>query len=236
MANILNIETSTSVCSVALTINGEVVSLQESNTKNSHSELITKYSNNAVAESGLKLTDLDAVAVSKGPGSYTGLRIGVSTAKGFCYGLGTPLIAVNTLEAMANGMRKLPELNSTASNTIICPMIDARRMEVYTALYSVNLKELEATSAKIITNDSFGDLLKDNKIIFGGDGSQKCKDLLIHQPNAIFIDNFLPSASYIGDLAEQKFAKKEFEDTAYFEPYYLKDFVAGVPKVKGLRM
>jgi tRNA threonylcarbamoyladenosine biosynthesis protein TsaB len=236
LAKILNIESSTSVCSVALAIDGKVISLQESNTKNSHSELITIFSHNAVTESGLSFTDLDAVAVSKGPGSYTGLRIGVSTAKGFCFGLEIPLIAIGTLEAMANGMFKLPELINIKANSMLCPMIDARRMEVYTALFSNNLQEIESTSAKIIDSDSFDNILHNNTIVFGGDGVAKCKEVLQHQQNAVFLDDFHPSSNYMCNLSEQKFANGDFENTAYFEPYYLKDFVAGIPKVKGLRM
>ncbi|MBC8319967.1 MAG: tRNA (adenosine(37)-N6)-threonylcarbamoyltransferase complex dimerization subunit type 1 TsaB [Bacteroidetes bacterium] len=236
MAKILNIETSTRVCSVALSIDGKVVSVQESHTKNSHAELITLFSNKVVTAAGLKFTDLDAVSVSKGPGSYTGLRIGVSTAKGFCYGLEIPLISIGTLKAMAIGMKNNFQYNNDLINTLFCPMIDARRMEVYTALFSSTLDEVEITSAKIIDSDSFGDYLSANKLIFAGDGALKCKETLSHHPNAVFIDDFHPSATYLCEIAEQKFHKKEYENTAYFEPFYLKNFVAGIPKVKGLRM
>lgn len=235
MAKILNIETSTSVCSVALSINGEVVTIQESFTKNSHAELVTLFSQKVVADAGLTFTDLDAVSVSKGPGSYTGLRIGVSTAKGFCFGLEIPLISIGTLAAMAAGMKsKLNNINDIGS-TLFCPMIDARRMEVYTALFSSSLDEVEPTTAKIIDKDSFSNQLSGHKIFFGGDGAAKCKDILAHQPNAVFMEDFHPSATYLSKIAELKFRKNEFEDTAYFEPYYLKDFVAGIPRVKGLR-
>jgi len=235
LAKLLNIETSTGVCSVALSIDGEVVAIQESFTKNSHAELITIFSQKVVTEAGLKFSDLNAVVVSKGPGSYTGLRIGVSTAKGFCFGLDIPLISIGTLTAMATGM--INKLNSFAesNNTLFCPMIDARRMEVYTALFSSNMDEVKQTTAKIIDKDSFRDQLSSYKIIFGGDGAAKCKVILDYQPNAVFMEDFHPSAAYLSTIAEQKFRDKEYENTAYFEPYYLKDFVAGIPRVKGLR-
>lgn len=235
MAKILNIETATSVCSVALSIDGEVVSVQESHTINSHSELITLFSQKVVSDAGLKFFDLDAVSVSKGPGSYTGLRIGVSTAKGFCYGLEIPLISIGTLTGMAAGMRNKLDYNTASNNTLFCPMIDARRMEVYTALFAISLDEVKHTTAKIIDKNSFSDYLSTYKLIFAGDGAAKCKDILDYQPNAVFVDDFHPSATYLCKIAEQKFLEKEYENTAYFEPYYLKDFVAGIPKVKGLR-
>lgn len=235
MAKILNIETSTSVCSVVLSIDGEVVTIRESHTKNSHSELITLFSQKAVTDAGLKFTDLDAVSVSKGPGSYTGLRIGVSTAKGFCYGLEIPLISVGTLTAMALGMKNNLDYDNGLNNVLFCPMIDARRMEVYTALFSSSLDVVEQTSAKIIDKDSFSDYLSTYQLIFAGDGASKCKEVLVHRPNAVFVDDFHPSAKYLCGIAEQKFQEKEFENTAYFEPYYLKNFVAGIPRVKGLR-
>lgn len=235
MAKILNIESSTSVCSVALAIDGKVVSIQESYSKNSHSELITLFCKKVVVGAGMNFSDLEAVSVSKGPGSYTGLRIGVSTAKGFCYGLEIPLISINTLTAMATGMKNKLDYQTNPNSTLFCPMIDARRMEVYTALFSDTLDEIEQTTAKIIDKNSFSDYLSTHKIIFAGDGAAKCKGILNYQPNAVFIDDFHPSASYLCMIAEQKYLAKEFENTAYFEPFYLKDFVAGVPKVKGLR-
>lgn len=235
MAKILNIESSTSVCSVAISIDGAVTSIQESHSKNSHSELITTFCEKVVTEAGLKFSDLDAVSVSKGPGSYTGLRIGVSTAKGFCYALEIPLISVDTLSAMAYGMRNTLNYKSDSNEILFCPMIDARRMEVYTALFSETLDWIKETTAKIIDKNSFSDYLSSNKIIFAGDGAAKCKEVLDYKTNAVFVDDFHPSAAYISSIAEQKFQEKEYENTAYFEPYYLKDFVAGIPKVKGLR-
>lgn len=234
MATILNIETSTRVCSVALSIDGEVVQLKESHTQNSHSEQITIFCDEVVKNQKLTFNDLDAIAVSKGPGSYTGLRIGVSTAKGLCYGLGIPLISVSTLEAMASGM--ISQNKESEEDTIFCPMIDARRMEVYTTLFSKSMTEIEPVTAKIIDDSSFSEYLINHQIIFGGDGASKCKDTLGKNSNAVFLENFHTSASYLAPIAENKFNSKSFEDTAYFEPYYLKDFVAGIPKVKGLRM
>jgi len=235
LAKILNIETSTRVCSVVLSIDGEVVSVQESHTKNSHAEQISLFSQKVVVDAGLKFSDLDAVSVSKGPGSYTGLRIGVSTAKGYCYGLDIPLISIGTLTAMAAGMKIKFNSNGDLDNTLFCPMIDARRMEVYTALFSNDTREVEGVTAKIIDSESFNDKLSKYKLIFAGDGAPKCKEVLSYQENAIFYDDFFPSATYQSKIAEQKYLNKEFEDTAYFEPYYLKEFVAGISRVKGLR-
>jgi tRNA threonylcarbamoyladenosine biosynthesis protein TsaB len=173
-------------------------------------------------EAGKKLSDIDAVAVSKGPGSYTGLRIGVSAAKGFCFSLNIPLISVDTLQAMAKSQNH--------QNVFFCPMIDARRMEVYTALYDAEGNKIEDISAKIIDENSFEKELKANKIIFFGDGAEKCRVVLESNPNAIFIENVHPSAKYVNELALEKYNNKEFEDLAYFEPFYLKDFIATTPK------
>jgi tRNA threonylcarbamoyladenosine biosynthesis protein TsaB len=233
MVSILNIETSTSVCSVALSVNGEIVSIKESDNEYSHAEQITLFSQEVLEIAGKKMGDLDAIAVSKGPGSYTGLRIGVSTAKGFCYSLGIPLIAVSTLEAMAVGIQNLENVRNVKA--FVSPMIDARRMEVYNAIFDSEMSEILPIGARIIDEDSFNELLTDNKIFFAGDGAPKCKEALSKNENAVFIDNFNPSAAYVALLANRKFNKSEFEDTAYFEPFYLKDFVAGIPKVKGLK-
>lgn len=233
MARILNIETSTQVCSVALSIDGKPVSVRESFVKNAHAESITIFSEEVISESNLSFKELDAVAVSKGPGSYTGLRIGVSTAKGFCYALGKPLIAINTLHALAFGIKK--QFVENDPKALFCPMIDARRMEVYTAIFNFQLESVQKTSAEIIEEQSFADWLNTYRMIFAGDGADKCKPILGKNLNAVFIDDFHASAIYLCQLAEQKFTKGQFEDVAYFEPFYLKDFVAGIPKVKGLR-
>lgn len=230
MAKLLFLETATQICSVALAEDGVLLSIKESGSTNSHSSLLTNFIQNVVSDAKIKLQDLDAIAISKGPGSYTGLRIGVSSAKGLCYSLDKPLIAVNTLQSMAMGMKK----NENDSKAIFCPMIDARRMEVYTALFDYQNNELESTSAKIIDESSFLDLLKDHTIYFGGDGAEKCKGVLSMNPNAKFMDGFRISSKDMIELAFQKFNARQFEDVAYFEPYYLKDFIAGIPKVKGL--
>ena len=232
MAAILNIETSTRVCSVALAVGGKVEAIKESHTKNSHAGQITHFCEAVVKEAGTTFHDLDAVAVSKGPGSYTGLRIGVSTAKGFCYAIDKPLIAIGTLKAMAAGMI---ENENKPEDFFYCPMIDARRMEVYAAVFDSELNELKKTEAVIVDENSFSDLLSENKIIFAGDGAVKCEEVLNHQKNAVFKNDFHPSTAFMAQLSEQKFNQKDFEDVAYFEPFYLKDFVAGIPRVKGLR-
>lgn len=233
MGIILNIETSTRVCSVALAIDGNVNAIKESNIQNAHAESITLFSEEVIKKSGLKFSDLDAIAVSRGPGSYTGLRIGVSTAKGFCYALERPLIAIDTLKAMAFGMSKLVDIGRT--DILFCPMIDARRMEVYTAIYDHELNCIQDTNAEIVDENSFAKVLENKKVYFGGDGSDKCKTVLGGNPNTTFLENFNPSSSYMANEAEDKFQSRQFEDVAYFEPFYLKDFVAGIPKVKGLK-
>lgn len=237
MALILYIETSTQVCSVALAENATLLASRESREKNIHSGIITIFIEEVLRAAGKKFPELDAVAVSKGPGSYTGLRIGVSTAKGVCYALGKPLIAIGTPEAMAEGMIEAiaPIRQDLASGRILlCPMIDARRMEVYSGLFDGSLKSIRGIQAEIITSESFNDLFQDHIIFFAGDGAEKCREVLGHQPNARFIQGFLPSATYMIRQAENKFEKKEFEDVAYFEPFYLKDFIPGIPRVKGL--
>ena len=182
----------------------------------------------ALQAANLKAEQLNAVCVSKGPGSYTGLRIGVSAAKGLCYGLEIPLLSVSSLESMAYWAR----LNFKAQLQNVkhlCPMIDARRMEVYTALFNSNLEVQKPVSADIIDETSFKVELEEGKVAFFGDGAAKCKTH-IQNTNAIFLDAFTPSAQGMAALAEAKFKAGKFEDVAYFEPYYLKDFVAGIPK------
>lgn len=221
MTKILGLETSTKICSVAISDGNKLLALKEEGGEYSHSEKLTIFIQDVLKDAGLKLADIDAVAVSKGPGSYTGLRIGVSVAKGLCYALDKPLIAVDTLQAMA----KNPSLINEDSSTLFSPMIDARRMEVYTAIYDKENNIVENITAKIIDEHSFSESLKDNQIVFFGDGADKCREILGSNPNAIFSDKGLPSAKFINQIALEKFSKKEFEDVAYFEPYYLKDFV-----------
>ncbi|MEI6576475.1 MAG: tRNA (adenosine(37)-N6)-threonylcarbamoyltransferase complex dimerization subunit type 1 TsaB [Bacteroidota bacterium] len=235
MGLILCLETATAVCSVALVRNGSVIGHKESSAGNDHSATLTIFVEQVLSQTGLCLKDLDALAVSMGPGSYTGLRIGVSAAKGYCYALDIPLIAIPTLQAMAYGMKKLwePKLQDNRP-VLFCPMIDARRMEVYTALYDLDNVCIRPVEAEIITKDSFLPFLKDNILILSGSGAEKTESIFEEMPGMYFLKEFSHSAENFADLAEKKYIKKEFEDLAYFEPFYLKDFVAGKPRVKGL--
>jgi len=226
MSYILQIETATTVCSVALARDGEVVAYKQLDERNIHAEIITLFIEELIATVGINYSDLDAIAVSCGPGSYTGLRIGISTAKGLCFALDKPLIAVETLEAMAAGVTDKEE----HANKLLCPMIDARRMEVYTALFDGRGNRITSTSAAIIDENSFSDVLKNNKVLFFGDGADKCQAMLGNNLNAEFLPGFSNSAVYLTQRAFEKFNNRDFEDVAYFEPYYLKDFIAGVKK------
>jgi tRNA threonylcarbamoyladenosine biosynthesis protein TsaB len=232
MALILSVETATEVCSVALSLNGNVIAMKEAAGTNEHSAQLTLFIEEVMKEAGKLLRDIDAVAVSMGPGSYTGLRIGVSTAKGLCFSLDKPMIAVSTLKAMALSAKKTyPELFT--SETLLCPMIDARRMEVFTALYDLELNEVRPAEALILLEESF-ELFRGKQLAVFGNGAAKCRELFASSENIIFPGELLPSASSIGELAEAKYGPGEFENTAYFEPFYLKDFIAGKPRVKGL--
>ena len=225
MSLILNIESSENVCSVAISKEGKLIALKEDAKGMSHAKLLAKFTDDILKENNIKTSELDAISISKGPGSYTGLRIGVSFAKGMCFGLNIPLISVGTLEALANAANKKHKQNH------ICPMIDARRMEVYTALFNNDLTELEKVTAEIIDENYKQELLKDNKVIFCGSGSKKFEDVLNNE-NAIFDFDIQPSAANMIEISEEKFNKKLFEDNAYFEPFYLKDFIAIKPKNK----
>ncbi len=219
---ILNIETSTTNCSVSLSKEGETLVLKEdNNNKYSHAERLHSYIDEVLIKSKIKFSDLDAIAVSKGPGSYTGLRIGVSAAKGLCFAIDKPLISVATLEALAHQIK--------IEEGVIVPMLDARRMEVYSAIFDLNYKQIRDTQAQILEEQSFKDYLEEGKVYFIGNGVEKTKTLISH-PNAIFIDNKLPSANEMSLLANNKYKKNDIEDVAYFEPYYLKDFIALKPK------
>lgn len=230
---ILCLETSTSVCSVALNESCCTLALRESEKQNAHSEKITTFIKEVMDTASIDYPQLDAVAVSKGPGSYTGLRIGVSTAKGICYAADVPLLAIDTLEAMAYGMKE--KLGSQiGKNDLLIPMIDARRMEVYAAIFDANLNKIEDTAALIIDENSFADLRKEHHIWLFGDGAPKLCKIFENQPNISIIDGFKPSAAYMRPLAERALLNKDFVDVAYFEPFYLKDFIAGKPHVKGL--
>ncbi len=229
MAIILSIETSTPISSIALHDSGKLISEQTIYKNKSHSQYLVPSIKNLCETSGIKIKDIQAVAISEGPGSYTGLRIGTSSAKGLCFGLDIPLIAVNTLVAMANGMRKFYK-----DDLLLCPMLDARRMEVYCIVMDLNGDILNETSALIIDGNSFADLLKQYRMLFFGDGALKCKPILKHHQNAIFIDHVYPSAVHIGEMAWDKYTLNQFEDLAYFEPFYLKDFIAKKPSAKKL--
>jgi len=215
---ILCIETSTKSCSVALSQNGKTLQCVELVSEQySHSENLTLFIDKLLKDQLKSFSDLDAVAVSIGPGSYTGLRIGVSTAKGICYAIERPLIAISTLESMAYGMSlKFPQAT-------YCPMLDARRMEVYCAFYGKLTSEIEA---KVLDQQSFSKELEKQEIIFFGDGSHKFAQI-VNNSNAKFVADFFPSAAHMSTLAQLDFQNKKFEDVAYFEPFYLKDFVAG---------
>ena len=220
---ILCIETATNVCSTALCNSAGVVSVKESGDLRSHASMLTVYIGELLNDAGISAPDLKAVAVSKGPGSYTGLRIGVSVAKGIAFGASLPLIAIPTTLSMTMGLiQKIGEIDK---NTILCPMIDARRMEVYYALYDHSGKQIKDISADIITESSFDAIPENHKIIFFGDGAAKCSDIIKKQ-NIEFIDNFNISAAFMYKPVKEAFELKRFEDVAYFEPFYLKDFVA----------
>jgi len=231
MGKILSIETSTDVCSVAIANEGVVTAKQELFQPNSHSTHLTLLIEELFKTEGVSpIEKLDAVAVSAGPGSYTGLRIGVSVAKGICYAQSIPLIAIDTLKILTQAAITT-ETNESNKDIIYCPMLDARRMEVYTALHNSSLNVLENTNAKIIDENSFSESLQKQKILFFGNGADKCKEV-IKSKNALFLDNVFPLASNMNLLAEQKFVKNDFVDLAYFEPFYLKSFVATIPKKK----
>ena len=225
---ILCIETATGACSAALCDEKSVRGLAEAPPGMSHAAQLTVIIQRLMEENRIRATDLDAVAVSKGPGSYTGLRIGVSAAKGIAYGAGIPLIGINTLAAMCSGYASLyPE--DLRPETLLCPMIDARRMEVYNAIYTPDGTQVRETSASIIDGNSFSDILGGNRVIFFGNGSEKCRSIITH-PNAMFREGFSLSASYLHIPSVNALRNKQFEDLAYFEPYYLKEFIATVPK------
>lgn len=227
MATILQLETATQTCSVALSVNGRTIALKEETAQNIHAGSLTLFIEEVMQTAALEYKQLDAIAVSKGPGSYTGLRIGVSTAKGLCFALDKPLIAVDTLKIMANGFLQ----GNVGYTGLVCPMIDARRMEVYTSIYRADLENVETVSAKIIDEHSFEALRKTNEITFIGDGALKCEEILKGQQSIFLGENF-NSAAYMSSLAMQAFENGEFQDVAYFEPYYLKDFMLTQPKKK----
>lgn len=218
MGKILNIETTTTNCSVALGEDGRVVAIKEDySDKYSHAERLHVYIQELFKESGWKLSDLDAVAVSKGPGSYTGLRIGVSSAKGLSFAQDLPLISISTLQALALQVKQ-------RDIDYIVPMLDARRMEVYTAVFTITGELVWGIQAKILDSSSYSDLLEKGSVAFIGNGVEKFKELCNH-PNALMLEDKLPSAKEMVHLSEKNFQEGQFEDLAYFEPFYLKDFL-----------
>jgi tRNA threonylcarbamoyladenosine biosynthesis protein TsaB len=225
---ILCIETATGVCSVALCDENSVISVLEAPAGMSHSSSLTVIIRELLSGASVTPGQLDAVAVSKGPGSYTGLRIGVSVAKGIAYGAEIPLIGINTLTAMCHGYLTANPLPPD-STTLLCPMIDARRMEVYNALFKADGTIIRETSADIITGSSYSDILESEKIIFFGNGAGKCRSA-ITAASAVFDEGFSLSASYLHKPSVNAFREKQFEDVAYFEPYYLKEFIATIPR------
>jgi len=226
MATILHIETSTDVCSVAVSEDSQVIFHQEDHSGPNHAERLGSMVDEALSFTDNHAIPFDAVAVSCGPGSYTGLRIGVSMAKGICYGRSLKLIAVPTLELLAVPvlLREIPE-----EDALLCPMLDARRMEVYAAIYDRSLKTIREIQADIVTEETYKDYLEEHPVYFFGNGAKKCMETINH-PNAHLIENIEPLAKWMQPLAERRFLKNQFEDVAYFVPFYLKDFVAKMPK------
>ena len=227
MERIILIETSTALCSTALAEDGAIVSYKESSAPKAHASLTAVFIQDMLSERGLTIADCDAVCVSMGPGSYTGLRVGVSTAKGLCFGSRKPLLAVGTLDTLA--AQAYAEAEADGNYRFIIPMVDARRMEVYTAVFE-NGVQITETAPAIIDENSFADLLEQGPCLFIGDGAGKCADVIKH-PNARFLQCW-PKASSMLAPAMKAYKEKRFEDVAYFEPFYLKEFVATVSKKK----
>ena len=227
MSCILHIETSTNVCSVAVSEDGKVIFDKADRTGNNHAEALGSFVDEAMSFADSHAIPLDAVAVSSGPGSYTGLRIGVSMAKGVCYALTLPLLSVHTLELMC--VPVLLRNEEIEDEALLCPMIDARRMEVYAALYDRALKPVRGIQADVVDADTYRQWLEDRPVYFFGNGAAKCMDTINH-PNAHLIEGIEPVAKWMMPLAERKMLNDIHEDVAYFVPYYLKDFVAKTPK------
>lgn len=230
MERLILIETSTALCSAALAEDGVITSYRESSAPKAHASLTAVFIQEMLEEKGLTIADCDAVCVSKGPGSYTGLRVGVSTAKGLCFGSGKPLIAISTLDILV-AQAQIPD-----NLKYIVPMVDARRMEVYAAVYEIagqagnDVRQITETAPAIIDENSYSDILERGKVLFIGDGAGKCADVIKH-PNAAFVQCW-PKASAMLEPAMKAYKEKRFEDVAYFEPFYLKEFVATVSKKK----
>jgi tRNA threonylcarbamoyladenosine biosynthesis protein TsaB len=220
MALILSLETSASTCSVAIHENGNLVADLEITKPQEHASQLAVLIQQVIQKSSLKIHDLNAVSVSSGPGSYTGVRIGTSTAKGICFALNIPLLAIPTLDLLAIQVKKLFIIDG-----FLCPMIDAKRMEVYCQIFTMDLKIISEAKAMVVNEASFAELLESGKMLFFGDGSKKCKTVLRHQ-NALFLDDVLPSAEKMGVISFDKYQQGKFEDLVNFTPFYLKDFIA----------
>lgn len=234
---ILHIETATDICSVALSEGNTCLTWVDSGAERSHASLLNPFIRQVLSKADRRINQLEAVAVSKGPGSYTGLRIGVSTAKGIAYGLNLPLLSAGTLESLSQAALAHPKVDELISMSkrpvLLCPMLDARRMEAYTEFRTPNMEVLREVSADIIDENSYRDLLEEHEICFFGNGSDKCREALQH-PHAHFIPAIEPSAQSMIEPVLQNFKAGNFENVAYFEPFYLKDFVATTPRKKGL--
>lgn len=228
-SHILHIETATPVCAVAVATGDSVLAVREVDEPNIHASRLTLLINEVMEEANLKFPDLSAVAVSKGPGSYTGLRIGVSTAKGLCFALDIPLIAVHTLDAMAHAFA-LQYPDFCTENALLMPMIDARRMEVYSATYDHALGSVRGVAANIIDANSFDEFDPHQQVYLFGSGADKFADLFKENPAVTVVPDFKNAAAYLANLAYQAYVAEDFEDVAYFEPFYLKEFVATTPR------
>lgn len=234
MALILSLETSEKVCSIALSDNYNLIGTLDIIEEKSHASMLTVLIERLLSDKDIDIKKLDAVAVSKGPGSYTGLRIGMSVAKGICYALNIPLISINSLQIICIGLiqsGKLKKIVNNNNEVILCPITDARRMEVYSALLNLNAEFLTEIEAISINENSFKEILDSKSVVFFGSGVGKSKSVIQNQ-NAYFIENFFPHASFMIGMAFDSFSQKKFEDVAYFEPFYLKDFVTTMPKRK----
>jgi tRNA threonylcarbamoyladenosine biosynthesis protein TsaB len=225
LALILNIETATPVCSVCISREERILSVKEINQGLTHAENLHSFIESTLNEAGISVKELNAIALSKGPGSYTGLRIGSSAAKGLAFALQLPLISIDTLQAMAFGMR-----NDLNKESLLCPMLDARRMEVYTALYDSDLNIIEPIQALVMDSVTSEIFKRKEQIIFFGEGMSKCKTILEQNKNTVFVEDIVPSAINLAPLAFKKFRENSFEDLAYFEPLYLKEFFTPVKK------
>lgn len=229
MSRILCIDTATDVCSAAIMNGTKAEFMRESGNERSHAVQLAVYIDDLLKEMKSTVDELDAIAISCGPGSYTGLRIGVSTAKGLCYGGNIPLISVSTLQSMCYGIPQDFINEKNLSDFYFAPMLDARRMEVYTSVYNSDYTLVQDIKAEIINEDSYLDYLNNKPVVFFGEGAPKTKEILNH-PNAVFYDHFNHSAKYMGAIAFQKLKEQKFENVAYFEPFYLKDFITTTSK------